>query len=367
MANKFTRFLSGAASGALNPKGNMGNWTHATRVFVDNTFRLSPRNKFLFYVHFEIDNTAHKSSVFTNRHGSEAGILVKRADLPKYQFDTETLNQYNRKKIIYKQIQYNTLNIGMHDDSAGVTNALWALYYGYYIADRQLPSSAYESNHYRPTNTDKDKFRYGLDNNISTPFLKSISIYTMSRKRFLGYTLVNPRIISWNHSDLAYGDLEFAESTMSVDYEAVRYSAGGVTYNNPKGFAELHYDTLPSPLSVAGGGTSTLLGPGGVLDGISGILGRSTGQDGLEAIFGDNERGEAFGNPQSFLSTTIQAINTYKNLKDLTSAGVRNEIIGAVTSPSVINGVVGSIFSRPQIVGDETTSTAKTLVQRNGN
>ena len=375
MANKFTRYLgqfgSGLLSGATNPKGVFGDWKHATRIFIDDTFRLSPRTKFLYYVQFEIDNTAHSSSIFTNRHGQEAGLLVKTVELPKYTFDVETLNQYNRKKLVYKKIDYNAVNIAMHDDNAGVTNALWGLYYGYYIADRNLPNAAYETNHYRPTNTDKDKFRYGLDNNVGPSFLKSISIYTMSRQRFLGYTLVNPRIASWNHSDLSYAEDDTAESTMSIEYEAVKYSAGSVAYNNPKGFADLHYDTTPSPLSVQGGGTATLLGQGGVVDGVVGLLGGGrSGATGLEAIFGDPASGNALDEGPNFLGTAISAINTYKNLQNLSAEGVRDELVGAATGLAVLGGVAavagassiaGSVFSRSSNTEAPTTAAPKSV------
>ena len=53
MANKFTRFLSGAGSGILNPKGNLGDPRHASRMFVDDAFARAPRTKFLFHVFFE--------------------------------------------------------------------------------------------------------------------------------------------------------------------------------------------------------------------------------------------------------------------------------------------------------------------------
>jgi hypothetical protein len=54
MANKFTRYLlgdgnvfKGLVGGILKPKGHMADWQHASRVFVDDTFRLAPRHKFL--------------------------------------------------------------------------------------------------------------------------------------------------------------------------------------------------------------------------------------------------------------------------------------------------------------------------------
>ncbi len=359
MANKFTRFLNdfsqGLVQGLTNPKGIAANWQHATRLFIDDTMRLAPRTKFMFYVRFELDKTAMRAPSFSQRHSDEIGLLVKSADLPKFNFDTVTKNQYNRKKIVYKGINYDPINIALHDDSAGIVNALWAVYYGYYSADRHQPVSAYNANHLRPTKTTMDNFRYGLDNDITTPMFKSISIYTMSRSRFQGYTLVNPRIKSWNHGSVAYAEGDTLESQMTVEYEAVKYSAGNVAFNNPKGFATLHYDTVPSPLSVAGGGVSNLTGQGGVLDG-------------LESIFGDLSNGSTFESFGGFLGTAIKTVNTYKNLKGLTKEGLKNEAINILSNPSniatavsTVGGVVGAIFPKSTSAETITPATQKVL------
>jgi hypothetical protein len=353
MANKFTRFLNGVGRGLTQPKGIVGNWQHATRLFIDDTYRLSPRTKFLFYVSFEIDPTVHKNATFTNRHSSEVGLLVKSSDLPKYNFDSVVKNQYNRKKILYKQINYDPVNITLHDDSAGIVNAMWALYYSYYAVDRLNPTSAYESNHYRDAGTAKDSFRYGLDNDRRTPFFRSINIYTMSRRRFLGYKLINPRIKSWNHGSVAYAEGDTLESQMSLEYEAVIYSGGNVSFNNPKGFATLHYDTVPSPLSVAGGGVSNLLGEGGVLDG-------------LEQIFGDVSGGTAFGSAGGFLNTAIKAVNTYKNLSNLSTESLKQEAITILSNPAAISTAIGGI-SNTIFPKSSTVETTTTAVQKNFN
>jgi DNA polymerase III gamma/tau subunit len=47
----------------------------------------------------------------------------------------------------------------MHDDSAGIINGLWALYYGTYAADRSLPNSAWGHLAYRNAGTSFDNFR----------------------------------------------------------------------------------------------------------------------------------------------------------------------------------------------------------------
>lgn len=361
MANKFTRYLTnfatGVGEGVINPKGIMGNFQHGSRLFIDDTMRLSPRTRFNYYVRFEIDKTAHRAPSFTAKHGEEVNLLVKTADLPKFNFDSVVKNQYNRKKIVYKNINYEPVNITMHDDSAGVVNALWAIYYGYYIQDRHNPTSAYEANHLRPTKTPKDNFRYGMDSDITTPFFKSITIYTMSRRRFLGYTLINPRIKSWNHGQMDYSAGDVLESQMTLEYEAVKYTAGTVRVNSPKGFATLHYDTVPSPLSVAGGGVATLTGEGGVLDG-------------LEQVFGNIGDGTAFDSFGGFLGTAVGAINTYKNFKGLSVESLKKEAINILSSPSgvstiasSISGVAGAIFPKSSGNSGTTTATPRNLTE----
>jgi hypothetical protein len=360
MANKFTRFLKGVGEGLLTPKGVVADWRHATRLFVDNQYRLSPRTKFLFYVRFEIDKTVLSSPTFTNKHADEIGYLIKSTDLPKYRFETVTKNQYNRKKIIYKNFGYDGIQMTFRDDNAGVMNALWALYMGSYIQDRHNPQTAYSKTNLRPEGSVLDSFRYGLDKpNKSADFFKSISIYMMSRRRFIGYTLINPKVTSWSHGGGDYTSNEINENNMNIEYEAVLYSAGNVQRDSPKGFATLYYDSVPSPLTVAGGGVGNLFGEGGVLDG-------------LEQIFGDVAGGSAFSSPGSFLSTAIKAVNTVKNLNSLSKEGLKREALNILSNPNAIRstvntigGVVGAAF--PKNNGGDTTPTAiqKNLVNSN--
>jgi len=177
----------------------------------------------------------------------------------------------------------------------------------------------------------------------------------MSRRRFLGYTLVNPRIKSWNHGSVDYSAGETLESQMSIEYEAVKYSAGSVTRNSPKGFATLHYDNLPSPLSVAGGCVATLTGDGGVLDG-------------LESVFGDLANGSTFESFGGFLGTAVKAVNTAKNFKALSINSLKNEAINILSNPSnissavsTVGGVIGSVFPKSSNNTGTTTATQRNL------
>jgi len=360
MANKFTRYLlgdgnfgKGLLGGITKPKGIMADWQHASRTFVDDTFRLAPRHKFLYYVVFEINSGAHTATSFTAKHGQEVALLCKTAELPKFNFEMVTKNQYNRKKLLYKSMNYEPVNITMHDDNTGIVSSMWAIYYAAYMQDRKLPLNAYKDLHYREAGTSFDNYRYGLDNDKRGDFFTSISIYTMSRSRFNGYTLVNPRIQNWNHGSVDYGDGGTMESAMTIQYESVQYSTGRVSNNSPKGFATLHYDVTPSPLSVQGGGTSALFGGGGVLAGI-------------ESIFGDVAGGASFNSPAGFLGTAIKSINTYNNVKDLSKDGIARELGQIISSPAAIGGIVntvggiaGSIFPKNIPSGDSIIASAK--------
>ena len=179
-------------------------WQHAARLYVDDTYRLAPKPKFLFYAVFNIAEEALSTEAFREQNRRELNYLVKRMDLPRYTLSTENLNQYNRKTITYTRIQYDPVNIVFHDDNNGVTNALWALYYGYYFADRnnspapytEIDPVAYKSHTYDPKN--KFPYNYGLDNSTpASPFFNSIQLITLSKHKFTSYLLCNPKILSY--------------------------------------------------------------------------------------------------------------------------------------------------------------------------
>lgn len=299
-------------SGVLNPKGNLGDFQHAARLFVDNDLRLAPKQKFLYHVSFSINTNALKSLNFKYQHQNEINMLVKTAELPKFQIQTETLNQYNRKKVVQVKLDYQPINIRFHDDNLGVVGQLWQNYFGYYYGD---PAAANIPEAYSRNAMQASSFirgRYGLDNNSSIPFFNNITIYQMAKRVYYAYRLVNPIITAWNHDSLDYASNQPSEQSMTLAYESVAYSTGFVRPGDPPGFAQEHYDRSPSPISLAGGGTATLFGQAGVLAG-------------AEAVFGSLAAGRAFESPANFISTAITAVNTYQNAKKLSSAGVRAE------------------------------------------
>ena len=95
---------------------------------------------------------------------------------------------------------------------------------------------------------------------------------------------------------------------MQILYETVIYKSGIVNRNNVPGFATINYDKSPSPLTVLGGGTNSIFGPGGVVDGIGSVI-----------------RNVQSGN---ILGAILTASNTYNNAKKIKKADVKEELKG---------------------------------------
>jgi hypothetical protein len=349
MANIFNRFLNNVGYGITHPKGQMGDFQHAARLFTDDSFRLSPKLKFQYHVAFSINPSALKNLALNQRHINEINMLVKTASLPNFTIQTDTVNQYNRKKIINTKIDYQPVTIKFHDDNYGLVNQLWQNYYGYYFADSRTAKS--------PGTYDRDPARngnyyrqpYGLDNNSSIPFFRKITLYQMARQEYVSYTLINPKITAWNHETMDYSAATPHENTMTVGYEAVTYDAGRVRRGDPEGFALEHYDLSPSPLSVAGGGTSTLFGRGGVIAGAADVI-------------GDIFSGKAFEDPASFITTAIKSVNTYENSKRLTNAGLQEEgqrILKGSLNSVARSGGNGFAFPQSGTVGTQVTQATQ--------
>lgn len=307
--------------------GNMKDYAHASRLYADNVFALAPKAGWMYYVVFDIDPSAITDATWANKQKvTEVGMLVKAADLPKFSIQTETVNQYNRKTVIHKGMTYNPVNITMHDDQSNVVHNMWLNYYRYYFADstwggtgpigtaQDNTPGAYQNNKYLPSNDLFNPVNYGLNSQlVVAPFFRSVTIYQLNRRAFTSFKLVNPIIQSWDHDklDQTQGG-RLAESRMGLNYEAVFYGQGVIKKDTPTGFAIFHYDTSPSPLSIAGGGNNSIFGPGGVIPGA------------LD-IFGNIENVGTTGNPLSALGVALKGVNLVRNVKNITANSLRSE------------------------------------------
>ena len=340
MANLLKGFLDNVFKGTLNPKGNLADFAHASRLYVDDSFRLAPKQKFLYHVVFNINPQAKVTDPPLSNHQRELIMLVKSVDLPQYTVDMVTAQQYNVKRKIQTKISYDPINITFHDDNYGVTTALWETYYRYYYNDGNYGSKDTQGNQSTNTNRSYSKSggltnnkntqnKFGLDNDANIPFFTSIQIYQMARKTYTCYTLVNPIVQRWQHDTMNNQESGPVQNQMTVEYEAVFYSRGRVQANGaPAGFGQEHYDKTPSPNSLSGGGSTSLLGTGGILSGLFGA------NDGPYTYIGSQLGG---GRGGITLGSIIRTANRLKNAKNLSKEGLKQEGF------NILTGAIGRI------------------------
>jgi hypothetical protein len=344
-------------------------YTHASKVFRTNGYENAPKFKFLFHVYFNLNTSQipQLRNIFSTPDTSTIGLLVKSIDLPKYKLDTEVLNQYNRKRVIQKKIDYDPINVKFHDDGGDLIRTMWYNYYSYYYKDANQPyrgqsatngsigasatlSNGFDYNSrdiYSDSRTVNDWGYVGESYTDGTnitggkpPFFRDISIYGFNQHKFVEYVLINPLISQWSHDTYDYSqDNGVMENNMTVSYETVKYYAGAIGASRPdtnvQGFANpTYYDQEKSPLSRPGG-TRSVLGQGGLLD--AGL-----------GIYSDLQSGTVAG-VIGAVQKAGTAYNTFKNVK--LNQVAKEEVVGAVQGVlrgdlrgTTGSGVLGSII-----------------------
>jgi len=342
-------FLQGFQDGLPGMK----DFRHASRLYIDDNYKLMPKQKFLFHVVFNTDETLFFNG-FNSNERYELNMLVKSCDLPKYNMSVEEKTQYNKKMYAATRIAYEPVNITFHDDHADTVNAFWKKYYEYHIADSvalnsDLAISNTKDDYYDGIDK-KNITKFGMDTPAQRkkPYLKGIEIFVLHKQRFTSMTLVNPIIGSFSHDNLDQADgAGVLSNTMQILYETVIYKSGIINRNNVPGFATIHYDKEPSPLTVLGGGTNSIFGPGGVVDGIGSVI-RNVQNDNI-------------------LGAILAASNTYNNAKKIKKSDVKEELKGIAKEgilevgkqAGTITNPVGAFSVGAAVAGATLLATAK--------
>jgi len=348
---KINDFLKGIQNG----QPGMKDFRHASRLYIDDNYRLMPKQKFMFHVMIQTDE-----SMFINGYNPQEDVqldmLVKSCDLPRYGMNLEELVQYNKKAYVATRIQYEPVNITFHDDHADTVNAFWKKYYEYHIADSVnagttgLAISDTKDNAYDDISANRAYSKFGLDTpkKKKKPYLKSIIIFLLHKKRFTSMQLVNPVIGSFAHDTVDNADgAGTLSNVMQVYYETVLYDSGTVNKTDMPGFASLNYDHEPSPLTVFGRGTNSIFGPGGVVDGIGSVMKNVRQGNILGAILG--------------------ASNTYNNAKKMKKRDAKEELKGLAKKGVLeVGKQAGSISSPVAQFGVGVVGAAATIAQAKG-
>lgn len=335
----FTNFLSGVGTGLFGNTAQLSDFQHANRMYVANTYARAPKVGFLYFVQFNLNKAALVDATWggSQKYIDMVGLLVKRMDLPKFNIATETLNQYNRKTVVQTKLTYGNVSIEFHDDNSDITTNLWKNYYKFHYMDGQYGREKNHPIEFTDTKYGTTDYRYGFrtDNNSQESFFKSIDVYVLHQQQFTQMTLINPKIVSWEHDSVNQDEgSKIMSSKMSLAYEDVVYKQGKIKKKEGSGaFTAKYYDKTPSPISVGGLGTNTLFGGGGVLAGANSVL---------------NSVSEG-----NILGAFIQAKTLSKNVQALSKSGLKQE------GYSILGGILGNISQ----TGNQPGGLTQSIVQ----
>jgi hypothetical protein len=354
----------------FNAGEGVSDYAHASKTFRTNGYEFAPRSKFLFHVFFTI-NTAYVpllSQAFSNQDIATIGLMVKNVQLPNYQISVESMNQYNRKRLIQTKIDYQPVQFEFHDDGGDLIRNMWYTYYSYYYKD---PSQKYDNlspnnGNLGPMIATPNAFDYNAkdtyDNSRTVndwgfigesytdgkditsvgrpgkkPFFRDIRIFGMDQHKWASYVLINPMITEWQHDTYDYSQGNgIMNHRMTLRYETVKYGTGAIGDIRPDpnvvGFADsAYYDNHPSGITNPTQ-NGTVLGQGGLIDAGFGIA-EDLASGGVAGLIGAVQKSSA-------------AYNTYKdkNLKSI----VNNEVQSGSTAilkgslPAAQRAVIGT-------------------------
>jgi len=365
-------------------------YRHASKTFRSAGMDLHPRHKFLFHVYFNLNVTELPGlrSAFSVDDQARVSLLVKNIQLPNYSIDVDTLNQYNRKRLVQSKINYDPVTVEFHDDGADLVRNLWFKYYSYYYKDPSQPYGSATANNalvnFAPgTKSDYNRrdtydqnragndWGYIAEDGANTPayaqgskpsFFKDITVYGFNQHQFVNYTLINPVITEFRHDTYDYSNgSDPMNNQMTIRYETVKYGAGalnGETGSPIPGFADpAYYDKEPSALSRPGS-RATVFGQGGLLD--AGV-----------GIFEDLATGDVLG-------AAKKAGRVYDVIEngDINGEDVKEEVLTGVIREG-LPAVTSTVFNFATPTAPTTTNTAtlatsadttptNTLVSSNG-
>jgi hypothetical protein len=337
MANFWNSFAQQLGRG-----DNVKDYQHAARTFVDGLYRLAPKYQTLFHVFIDLNTTVASTD---QNSQIEIGLMAKNVTLPKYTVQNKIYNAYNRKTINQERINYDPVTMVFHDDSQNIVRDFWYKYYQHHYRDSDHQLSVYEQDHKYKQRQEQNwgfsprTLSFGKAEN----YINAIRIYSLHKKQFSSYILIRPTITSFQHGEHTAGEYTPMEHTMQIAYEAVQYETGPVSQGTVQGFNVIHYDNTPSPLTSIGGGTNSILGPGGLVEGAGDVVTNLQSGNLLGAALG------AFRTSKNFKGADLRAIargEFEQTAKDILRGQNTQSSIFVPTQASIKEGLAKAITGR---------------------
>jgi hypothetical protein len=186
-----------------------------------------PRQKFMFYASFK----AGPSLLARNFESWQTGFAfqIAKIDRPKFNMKTETLKQYNRKRVVYTGIEYPDITITLHDTVDDRVLKVWRDYYNWYFGDgrRERPRRSGDASWH--SSVIERQFSIGKGWGFSPPpqlenrFFDELSIYTFYGRKFTRVRMHNPKIVNIEFDTSETDSSQFHQISMTIRHEGVEY------------------------------------------------------------------------------------------------------------------------------------------------
>ena len=180
----------------------------------------APKSKFSFLCGF-IPNPNVTSALNLREIYDNMTFMIKSFDPPKVSFDTEVLDQYNKKRIIQRRMNHDPVTIRFHDDIGNKVFKMMYDYIRYYYKD---------SLNAEPGNWPSDVVKnyinegnWGYTTSFQKNFFSSMYVAWINGGVVTCVSMKNPIINNINFDTLDYADDTPLEISISMDYEGFTF------------------------------------------------------------------------------------------------------------------------------------------------
>ena len=198
-----------------------------------------PRQQFGGYVSFVLDRDLFGQPFFDEVNNDELRVrmssLIRTADLPQVEFKTQTMNEYNKKKIINTGIEYQPVTIRVVDTASNAWLQIIMKYFAYHYMNPRNKGNP-GNRDVNSTNIGQggadfigsqygeggpfDSNKYGYNVNENPNFFERIDYVLYHAQKGVQYSLINPVMTGFTHTPLDYASNDVMEFTMTFQYES---------------------------------------------------------------------------------------------------------------------------------------------------
>lgn len=200
-----------------------------------------PKPNFLYFIRFVKSNAG--GTVSNADWTKSLGILAKSIERPSVDFEVETVNQYNKKRVIQKKQTFQPISFTFHDTVDQKAAHLFEDYYRFYYGDPRNSSFNSWSWDIMSNNFNQGQGGWGFIPPAGVAdysyYFSHIELYYLYGGKYTRYDIINPKMQSFKTSSMAYSEGSGqAELTMSFQYEGLIYQGNDFNISGDNGLLE---------------------------------------------------------------------------------------------------------------------------------